>query len=174
MESTLLNGTIKGVLADMPARYNLGRGSSVQSAGGPRLKGRPGGLTATSGGKSASATCWPAKQGMAQTTKGGSNQPGAPHKSQCVPACGAAPEPASATLPEPALRLQMPPSLPVRTSSASSDTGASSADSTARKLSQAARRNQTDGGERHDERRDTGKSISRARATGDFRRMLLI
>ena len=68
----------------------------------------------------------------------------------------------------------MPPSLPVRTSSASSETGASKADSTARKLSQAAKRNQTDGGELNDERRDTGKSISRAHALGDFRRMLLI
>ena len=118
----------------------------IKSAGGPRLKGSPGTAAATSAGKSTAATCWPAKQGMAETASGGNAQPSEPHKSQCEPACGASPEPVSELLLEAALRLQMPPSWPVRTSSASMDTGASNADSTARKLKKAARHAHTDKG----------------------------
>ncbi len=120
-----------------------GRGASVQSAGGPRLKGRPVAAVATSAGKSAAATCWPAKHGMAATASGGKAHPSAPHRSQCEPGRGASPEPESEPMPEAALRLQMPPNWPVRTSSASMDTGASKADNTARKLRKAARRAHT-------------------------------
>lgn len=127
---------------------SLGRGASVQNAGGPRLKGRPVTAAVTSAGKSKAATCWPGKQGMAATAGGGKAQQKAPHMSQCAPACSAPSLPASELPDSAALTLQMPPSLPVRTSWASMDTGAHSADSTARKLKQAARRAHTQSGGR--------------------------
>ena len=93
---------------------------------------------------------------METTGNGGSAKPREPHKSQCEPACGAVPG-VSGLLAEPAFKLQRLPSLPVRTSSASIDTGASKADTTARKLSQAARRAHTLSAGRDDENGVTKK-----------------
>jgi len=80
---------------------------------------------------------------MASTASGGDAQPSDAHKLQCAPACGASPKPASEGLAKSVLTLQMPLNWPLRTSWASIDTGAHKADSTARKLSQAARRAHT-------------------------------
>ena len=85
---------------------------------------------------------------MAETASGGSTQPGELHKSQCASVCGASPEPVPEMLAKSVLTLQIPPSWPVRTSRASIDTGAHNADSTARKLSQAARRANAESGGR--------------------------
>ena len=79
----------------------------------------------------------------------GSARPGEPHKSQCEPPAAALPLPAlptSGLLDVGVIRLQIPPNLPVRTSSASMETGATSADNTARKLRNAAKRTQMDWG----------------------------
>ena len=126
----------------------LGRGGSVQSAGGPRLKGSQGMAVAKFAEKSAAATCWPGQLGMVKAASGGSTHPGELHKSQCAPVCGASPEAAPEMLAKSVLTLQIPPSWPVRTSWASIDTGAHNADSTARKLNQAAKRVNAESGER--------------------------
>lgn len=85
---------------------------------------------------------------MPDAANGGGASPGEPHISQCEAVCGAPlplVSPASA-LPDAAkFRLQTPPSLPLRTSWASMETGASKADKTARKLSHAATRVHQDG-----------------------------
>ncbi len=94
---------------------------------------------------------------MAETGSDGGANPMEPHQSQCEPACGTSLEPASELLAETALALQRPPSLPVRTSSASKDTGATNADSTARKPNQAAKRAHTDSGGREDGRWNTAR-----------------
>ena len=76
---------------------------------------------------------------------GGNAKPIKPHSSQCEPAWAV---PLSVELPESTtenvavLTAQMPPSLPVRTSSASMDAGATNAEKTASKLRRAARRDQ--------------------------------
>src|SRR3990167_8297637 len=80
--------------------------------------------------------------------------PMVPHRSHCKPICGESPG-ASGLLADAAVALQRPPSWPVRTSSASIDTGAHNADSTARKLKPAARRIQTECGGRENWREDT-------------------
>jgi hypothetical protein len=99
-------------------------------------------------GDDASATWVPGAQGMLATGKGGSTRPNEPHSSQCEPAFGRLPLPESAASGEPGdavVRVQMPPSLPVRTSCASMDAGATNADRTARKLRNAAKRAHKDG-----------------------------
>ena len=60
-------------------------------------------------------------------------------------------------VPDTALALQMPPSWPLRTSSASMDSGAASADSTARKLKKAATRAHPDKGGRAEGQWDTAR-----------------
>ena len=80
---------------------------------------------------------------MDSTASGGDAQPNEAHKLQCAPAGGASSRPASAALTRCVLTLQMPLNWPLRTSWANADTGAHNADSTARKLSQAARRAHT-------------------------------
>ena len=70
-----------------------------------------------------------------------------PHKSQCEPVAGVPLSPgvpASGVLAVSELRLHTPPSLPVRTSSASMEIGEASASSTARKLRTVAKRVQID------------------------------
>lgn len=94
-------------------------------------------------GTSAWATCRPGKLGMASTASGGEAQANEAHKLQCAPDGGASSRPASAALAKWVFTLQMPLNWPLRTSCASIDTGAHKADSTARKLNQAARRAHT-------------------------------
>src|SRR2546427_12599672 len=94
---------------------------------------------------------------MAKTGSGGNAIPNEAHQSQCTPAFAALPSLTSRLMAEVSLTLQRPPSLPLRTSSASMDTGASKADSTARKLRKAARRAHTASGGRDDGRGDTPK-----------------
>ncbi|MEO7400823.1 MAG: hypothetical protein ABIV07_08660, partial [Polaromonas sp.] len=69
---------------------------------------------------------------MTSTASGGESQPGEAHSSQCAPARGASPDPPSAALARSVFTLQMPLNWPLRTSSASIDTGAHKANSTAR------------------------------------------
>jgi len=88
---------------------------------------------------------------MAQIGCGGNASAVELHQLQCE-ADGASPGPDSGLPDEAVLALHRPPSLPVRTSSASSETGASNADSTARKLNKAARRAHTESGGRECER----------------------
>lgn len=135
----------------------LGRSESIQSAGGgPRLKGSPGMAVAKLAGVSATATSWPAKEGTAQATRGGKISPIVPHRSQRMPEPGAS-SGESGLGADSALALQRPPSWPVRTSSASIETGAHNADSTARKPRHAAKRAHTDSGGRNDGRQDTAR-----------------
>lgn len=94
---------------------------------------------------------------MAQTGNGGKASAGELHQSQCDAADSAWPEPSSGLPAEATPALQMPPSLPVRTSSASRDTGASSAASTARKAQKAPRRALTDKGGRMAGQENTGR-----------------
>ena len=85
--------------------------------------------------------------------------PKEPHNSQCVPAFDALPLPAStpSVLDDDAvLTTHTPPSLPVRTSSASMDAGATSAENRARKLRKAANLAHRDGRLRDDGVVNTG------------------
>ena len=111
------------------------RGVSVQSAGGPRLGGRPSTSAARSNGKSTPATCWPGWLGKVCTAKSGNVKAKDPQASQCAPEGETSPLPSAAVF-----TRQSPPSLPVRTSSARVVTGAMRADSTATKLRKAAMR----------------------------------
>ncbi|GEM_PF-4839176 len=150
-----LNRTVKGVGQPRQRMQSLGRGASVQrTEGGPRLKGSPEMVVAKSAGKSATATRWPAKKGTAQTASDGGMSPMVPHNSQFEPECSASPG-ESGLWADSALALQKLPSWPVRTSSASIDTGAHNADSRARKLRHAARRVHTESGGRKNGREDT-------------------
>src|SRR5215207_7441754 len=118
-------------------------GGSVQSAGGPRLKGSPGTAALVLAGIAATATAVPVKQGVDTTAKGGSTNPGELHRSQRKPVDAASPSVESLAVlekEEAVLTVQMPLNLPLRTSWASMDTGAHNAAATARKASQAARR----------------------------------
>ncbi len=111
-------------------------------------------------GDDASANWVPGSQGMLATGKAGNTRPSAPHKSQCEPA-GASPlanpprPPSSALLAARLLSVQMPPNLPLRTSCASMDAGAASAEKTARKLRMTAKRAHKEGRTRMD-----GKQIT--------------
>lgn len=133
-----------------PHAGNLVRGVSVQSAGGPRLKGSPG----KDAGRTASwKTAAIAVMGTGKTPAwSGDGKPGPvePHRSQCMPAWAGLPSLESESPAEAVLTEQIPPSLPARTSWASMDTGATNADSTARKPSQAARRAHTEGARQDD------------------------
>lgn len=112
---------------------------STQSTGGPRLGGRPDMAAARTNGKSMPASCWPGWLEINGPPKGGKTNANEPHMSQCAPA-GAASPAMSAAVALAVFARQSPPSLPVRTSSASIDAGAISADNTAKKLRKAATR----------------------------------
>ena len=147
-----LSGSTQHGLRVKPAMTST---CSVQSEGGPRLNGSPGTAALASAGKFTVATWVPGKQGMAATCSAGSARPTEPHRSQCMPAWAGLPSLESESPAEAVLTEQIPPSLPARTSWASMDTGATNADSTARKLSQAARRAHTESARRGDGRWDT-------------------
>ena len=88
---------------------------------------------------------------MVTTASNGKAQASEPHTSQCELVAGVPLSPgvpASGALAVSVLRLHTPPSLPVRTSSASMEIGEISASSTARKLRKAAKRAQGAGGGR--------------------------
>ena len=134
------------------------RGGSVQSAGGPRLKGSPGFDAATGGGKKKAASSRPAKGPAEATMSMGNTKPRVAHSSQDAP-CPRASLSSALLLSgllaglenvfanvwvEAAFRLQIPPSLPVRSSCASIDAGATSAKKMARRLKNAAKRAQID------------------------------
>ena len=130
------------------------RAVSVQSAGGPRLGGRPLISAAKSNGKSMPATCSPGWLGKVCALKDGKTRANEPHMSQCDPAGTASPAALLAVF-----TRQTPPSLPVRTSSASIEAGATSADNTATKLRKAATRLHKGRVEGNDGRLDTARII---------------
>ncbi len=136
-------------------RECLRRGRSIQSAGGPRLNGSPGIAAPPATGRSIAISWLPGEHGIAATGKGGNTNPVDAQRSQRNPDCGASLSPESALAVEAVLTLQMPPSLPVRTSCASMATGATNADKTARKASHAARRTQMEAVELDDAGLDT-------------------
>lgn len=132
---------------------NSGQAFQFQSDGGPRLKGSPVTDAARLAGDSARARCLTgAVKRVAEASIGGAASPSEAHQSQCEPVCSALSSPASGLPAVAVLTLQILPSLPPRTSSASIDAGATSADRTARKLKHAAKRAQTDIGWRDDGR----------------------
>jgi hypothetical protein len=94
---------------------------------------------ARTNGKSIPESCWSGWLGIDGPAKGGKTKANELHISQCEPA-GAASPAISAAVALAVLTKQSPPSLPVRTSSASMDAGATKADNTARKLKKAAMR----------------------------------
>lgn len=106
---------------------------SIQSTGGPRLGGRPSTSPARSNEKARPATCWPGWLGRGCAVKGGKAKANEPHESQCEPAGVTSPLPSVGVLTK-----HSPPSLPVRTSSASMAAGPMSAANTATKLRKAA------------------------------------
>ena len=108
---------------------------SVQSAGGPRLGGRPLIRAARSNGKLMPATCWSGWLGKVCAVKAGNAKAKDPHESQCAPESTTSPLPSTAVF-----TRHSPPSLPVRTSSANVVAGAIRADNTATKLRKAAMR----------------------------------
>lgn len=127
-------------------------------------------MDAATGDGSARLNTWVlAKLAIAATGKGGMTRPSAPHKAQCEAAWPRLLLPLPVPLPllslpaskaaappwDTALTVQMPPSFPVLTSCASIDTGATSADRTARKLRNAAKRAHKDGRWRLDGRLGT-------------------
>ena len=130
---------------------DAGRGS-IQSAGGPRLNGSPGSDGATGGGKKKATSSSLAKGPFEVTTNMGNTSPRVPHNSQEAP-CVRASSWSGLLLAnvsakfcadtEVEVKLQIPPSFPVRNSCASIDAGATSAKKMARKLKNAAKRAQT-------------------------------
>lgn len=133
------------------AELGAGRGSVQSAGGGPRLNGKLRLDAAASAVKGAAATRLPGKLGIVTTASSGKAHASEPHTSQCEPVAGAPLSPAvpaSGALAVSVLRLHTPPSLPVRTSSASMELCETNANSTARKLRKAAKRVQTAGGRR--------------------------
>lgn len=125
----------RSTLQQQPLKSTVGFDAAAQRTGGPRLKGRPGTALPTSAGKSDCATCVPAKQGICGDCRAGSTSAVAPQSSQCddgwtsslAPDESAVPDNPASDMPA----LQMPPNLPVCTSRASMETGASKAARTA-------------------------------------------
>jgi hypothetical protein len=140
----------------------LVRGVSVQIAGGPRLKGSPGEeADRTAFWKTAAIVAAPGESSSA-CCSGGRQRPCTPQRSQWPEASEVSPVSRPVSPTEPALAmedatLQRPPSLPVRISSVSMVTGASSAEKTARKPSHAARRTHSGRMNGRDEAIDTGQ-----------------
>ena len=136
---------------------DAGRGS-IQSAGGPRLKGSPGSDSATGGGKKKATSSLLTKGPFEATTSMGNTSPRVPHNSQEAPCArasswsgfllsrlaNASVKVCADTEVEAEVKLQIPPSFPVRNSCASIDAGATSAKKMARKLKNAAKRTQID------------------------------
>lgn len=112
---------------------------SVQSAGGPRLKGNPGEAVERTASTNTTAIVAILAVQLPDCSSDGKTSPAEPHRSQW-PLDGDASSPAGCP---PPLALHSPPNWPVRTSSASRDTGASSAANTATNPSHAARRTQS-------------------------------
>ena len=122
------------------------RGDGVQSEGGPRLKGRPVTCSARALGADAAAMCRSGTGKLAADGAGSKARPSEPHQVQwpwlevsCASPCAGL-DAALNARPLLLSMLQTPPSLPLRMSIDSAAAGAASADRTARKLSQTARR----------------------------------
>ena len=94
---------------------------------------------ARTNGKSIPESCWSGWLGIDGPEKGGKPKANEPHMWQCEPA-GAASPAISAAVALAMFTKQSPPSLPVRTSSANMDAGATKADNTAKQLRKAATR----------------------------------
>ena len=125
-----------GPQTPLRGRFN----SDQRMDGGPWLNGSPATVVAQFAGTSTKATCGPGQLGMKLKGNCGSGSQAVQHKSQCMLACCAAPCTGSAWRSAPALALQTPPNAPVRASSASMETGAHKADTTANTPRQATHR----------------------------------
>ncbi len=143
------------VLTALQAREKSGSGRPVVqvSAGGPRPKGRPRTTTGRVDGTLASSSAVRSGPPGTAANPGSKTKPGVRQASQCWPGSPSS-ESNWPAAPGRFLTLQSPPNFPVRTSCASDNTGVSSAENSATKLSHTAKRANA---ERDEAEVDTGK-----------------
>lgn len=140
----------------------LVRGDSVQSTGGPRLKGSPGEEADRTASWKTAAMVAAAGRSSSACCSGGRHRPCTPQRSQWPEASEASPVSEPISTVEPALEMEdatlhRPPSLPVRISSVSLVTGDSKAEKTARNPSHVARRAHSGRMKGKDEATGTGR-----------------